>query len=84
MAETTVTYRADSVFTSKTMIANVVALAVAVLGLPQLSAVLGDNTNTVTMGVMAILNIILRWYTVRPVAVVKPGDSKPVTVEKLP
>lgn len=79
-----VMYRADSVFTSKTMWANLAALMIAILGLPQLRELFGDNTDAVAMGVTALLNIGLRWMTVRPVALVPPGDSKPVAVEKLP
>jgi len=84
MADETVSYRAKSIFTSKTEIINAITAIVALLGSTQLQAMLGPGAFFyMTIGV-SVLNMVLRLLTVRPVAFIAPGDSKPVPVAKLP
>lgn len=84
MAEETVNYRAKSVVVSKTMIVNVLAIAATVLGSDQLKAMLGPEALPIVATVLGFVNMVLRFYTVRPVAIIGPNESKAVPVEKLP
>lgn len=81
----TVDYRAKSALTSATILTNIAMFVATILMTPQFS----DLANSLPYGqeIMAILiplvNIGLRFKSVRPVALIAPGDTKPVAVEKL-
>lgn len=79
----TVNYRAKSVAVSKTEIINAIVALVALLGSPQISAMLGPGAFVYVTIAVAVLNMVLRLLTVRPVAFVAPGQTKAVPVEKL-
>lgn len=84
MAEDVVRYTAKSFAVSKTLIFNVVALVLAVLGMTELQDLLTPSQVALITGtVIPIGNMILRVYSVRPLAFVKPGQTKVVQVEKL-
>lgn len=82
MAET-VHYRAKSLFASKTLIFNVLSAVVTVLASDELKDVLGPQALTYVTTAITIINIVLRVYSVRPVAMVRPGRTKSVPVQKL-
>jgi hypothetical protein len=82
----TVNYRAKSPLASKTIVTNIIALAVMVLGSDQLKSMLGPNALEIVGSILTMLNIGLRFVTVRPVAaslLLSPAASKPVAVKKL-
>lgn len=79
----TVNYRAKSVLTSKTEVVNAIMALVALLGSSQISAMLGPGAFVYVTIAVAVLNMILRLLTVRPVAMIMPGETKPVAVPKL-
>ena len=87
MAEPTVTYFAKSLLVSKTAIANsVIVLAALFLDILQEQAVIAimpARFTPYTVMAVAVLNIILRRFTVRPVALIPPGDTKAVEVERI-
>lgn len=83
MATDTVNYRAKSVAKSWTIIFNVLATIGAILGADELKALLGPQALTYVTATITAINVILRMWTVRPVAFVAPGNSKPVAVAKL-
>lgn len=83
MAEDTVNYRAKSIVVSKTMIFNVLAIAAAVLASGEFRELLGPNAMVYVVQATAIVNMILRVYSVRHVAFVAPGQTKAVPVQKL-
>lgn len=84
MAEDKVTYRAKSVVSSKLIWTNILGLVVGAAGLPQFGQVLPPQATEIVTAVLPIANILLRIFgTTRPVAFIAPGDSKPVSVEKL-
>jgi hypothetical protein len=76
-------YRAKSMVISRTMIVNAIAFIVALLAEPTYVAVLPPVLLPVIAIVLPPLNLYLRTIAVRPVAFIKPGDTKPVPVEKL-
>lgn len=84
MAEETVYYRAKSIAISKTAIFNALAIAAALLGSEELKSLLGPQALKIALSVVAMINMVLRVYSVRPVAFVMPNKTKAVPVEKLP
>lgn len=84
MAGATRTYYAQSIFVSKTFWINLAGIVIAVLQANDVIAVLPPSTLKYTGAVIAVINIVLRFATVRPVALIAPGDSKPVEVPLIP
>jgi hypothetical protein len=84
MAEDTVNYRGKSIFVSKTMmIFNVLSAIATILGASEIKSALGPQALVYVTTALAVINVILRAFTVRPVAMTMPGRSKPVAVPKL-
>lgn len=81
----TVNYRAKSPLASRTIITNVVALVVLVLGSDYLKSMLGPSALEAVGSLLAVLNVGMRFLTVRPVSAKlwNPGESVPVAVPKL-
>lgn len=83
-------YRAKSFVVSRTLIINLLAGVVALLAEPTYVAVLPKQVLPIIAIVLPPLNMILRFYSTRPVAmfdsdgsVLKPKESRPVAVQKL-
>jgi hypothetical protein len=84
MADETVNYRAKSTYVSKTFIANVLIGLVAILELTEVTSLIPTAYAQHVVAVVAVINIILRQYTVRPVsALLMPGQTAPMAVDKL-
>jgi hypothetical protein len=88
--ERTVSYYAISLFSSRTFWVN--ALAFGVAAGPEIVALLSSSDVKALVPArwmpvygmaLAVLNIILRKATVRPVALIAPGDTKPVPVARI-
>ncbi len=88
----TVSYRAISILSSKTMWFNLITLVLSILSMTEFQNVLPKETVAVITGtVLPVGNMILRLYSVRPVALfdqaegsfLKKGESTPVEVKKL-
>jgi len=56
-------------YQSKTVIANLILLGVAVLSLSELTAILPEGSLPYVLGVQSLLNLVLRFVTVGPVSV---------------
>ena len=82
MAET-VNYRAKSIANSTTVIVNSLIALAALLASDEVRAVLGPDALKYVTVAIAVINAALRVMTVRPVAMVRPGRTKPVQVRKL-
>jgi hypothetical protein len=82
-ADATVTYRAKSLFVSKTFLFNAAAFLVAALSLTEVVDIIPQGLMKYAMALVAVINVGLRLYSVRPVAMIAPNDTKPVAVEKL-
>jgi hypothetical protein len=82
-AEPTVTYRAKSIFISRTFLFNAAAFVVAALSLTEVVQIIPASWMKYAMALVAMINVGLRLYSVRPVAMVAPGETKTVQVEKL-
>lgn len=85
MTETpqTVTYFAVSLFSSKTFWVNIIAFLIAISGLSEVVTIVPLRFMPMYSAVVAILNVYLRTVTVRPVALIAPGDTAPVDVPKI-
>ena len=79
----TVTYYAVSIFSSRTFWANTAALIVGVLSATDVVPIIPARFLPMSTALVAALNIWLRTITVRPVALIAPGDTKPVEVAKI-
>lgn len=83
MAVRTVEYHAISIFSSRTFWVNFVAAAVAVLSLTEIVTLIPATWMSAYTAVIAVLNITLRMFTVRPAVMIMPGETQAVTVKKL-
>lgn len=83
VGEHAVHYRAKSVFSSATVWFNVISALAVILALPELINIIGPNGAKYVAFAVAAVNIVLRFWTVRPVAVVAPGKTKTVAVHKI-
>lgn len=78
-----VTYWAISILSSRTFWLNAVALAVAVLSVDELVVLIPPRWMPAYGALVAVLNIVLRTQTVRPAALIPPGDTKAIRVPKI-
>lgn len=79
----TVTYFAVSIFSSRTFWVNLAAGLVAILSATEIVTIIPLRYLPLSTALVAALNIGLRMVTVRPVALILPGDTKPVEVVKI-
>jgi len=79
----TVTYYAVSLFSSRTFWLNAVALFVAVTSLTEVVTLVPLRFMPLYSATVAIANMVARFVTVRPVALIAPGDTKPIQVAKI-
>jgi hypothetical protein len=79
----TVTYFAVSLFSSRTFWLNTAAFLVAVSSLTDVVTIIPVRFLPLLSAVVAMANVALRLATVRPVALIAPGDSKPIQVAKI-
>jgi len=79
----TVTYFAISIFSSRTFWLNVATFLVAALSLTEVATLIPTQYVSLSVATVAMLNLWLRTFTVRPVAFIAPGATKAVTVDKL-
>jgi hypothetical protein len=77
------TYYAKSIFVSQTFWINLLMALVAILQSSDVITILPPKYIPLTTGFIAIANIILRLYTVRPAAIIAPGNTEAVKVESL-
>ena len=79
----TVEYWAVSVLSSRTMWLNAAALVVAVSSLSEVLTIIPPRVMPTYSAVVAVLNLILRFATVRPVALIPLGATKAVDVPRI-
>jgi hypothetical protein len=79
----TVTYWAISIFSSRTFWLNAGALLVAICSLTEVVEILPLDYMPTFSALVAVANVVLRFATVRPVAIILPGTTKPVAVAKI-
>jgi len=75
--------RAVSILSSRTFYVNALALLVAIIVLPEVGGLVPERFVPIYSALLAISNIILRIVTVRPVAMIAPGDVKVVEIPKI-
>ena len=75
--------RAISVLSSKTMITNVIAFAIAASSLTEVTTVIPPRFLPMLGMLVALGNLYLRSVTVRPVAMIARGDVKVVAIPKI-
>jgi hypothetical protein len=78
-----VTYYAVSVFSSRTFWVNLAAGLVAILSATEIVTIIPLRLLPASTALIAALNIGLRMITVRPVALIVPGTTKPIQVAKV-
>jgi hypothetical protein len=79
----TVTYFAISLFSSRTFWLNAGALFVAICSLTEVVTIVPLRYMPTYSAIVACVNLILRFTTVRPVALIAPGGVVAVQVPKL-
>jgi hypothetical protein len=77
------TYFAISIFSSRTFWVNAAALVVGILSATDVVAIIPPRNLPMATAIVAALNIFLRTITVRPAALIAPGDTKAVAVPML-
>jgi hypothetical protein len=84
MSDTQV-YYARSAYSDPQNIASAITLILAILALPEVAALIPAKYVPAILAVSSVVNLFLRTaVTVRPVANVAPGQTKPVLVPTLP
>jgi hypothetical protein len=78
-----VTYWAVSVLQSRTAWMAVGTVVVGVLALPDVVAVIPLRFLPFVFAIIGAVNFVLRLNTVRPVAFIPPGETKPIEVIKV-
>ncbi len=79
----TVTYWAVSILNSRTFWLNAAAGIVALLSATEVLVIIPAKVLPLSTALVAGLNILLRLGTVRPVALILPGETKPIAVAKI-
>jgi hypothetical protein len=82
-AAPTVTYWAVSILNSRTFWVNAATGTVALLSATDVVTVIPARWLPLAGALVAALNIVLRLGTVRPVALIAPGETKPIQVAKI-
>lgn len=77
------TYFAISLFSSRTFWVNAAALVVGILSATDVIAIIPIRDLPIATAIVAALNIFLRTITVRPAALIAPGETKAVSVPAL-
>jgi hypothetical protein len=77
------TYYAISLFSSRTFWWNAANGLLALLSLSEINVLIPPRFVPLQLAVVAMVNLYLRTVTVRPVAIIAPGDTKPITVPKV-
>lgn len=77
------TYYAISLFSSRTFWFNAANFLLAVLSLTEVATLIPQRFLSLQLAVVGIVNVWLRTVTVRPVAIIAPGETKAVVVQKL-
>ena len=77
------TYWAMSVFNSRTMWLNAIAVLVAILSMTEVITLIPPKYLPTATMITAVLNMILRTQTQRPIAFTSPGSATPVQVDKI-
>lgn len=78
-----VTYFAVSLFSSRTFWVNTAALVITLLSATDVVAIIPARLVPYSTALIASLNIWLRTITVRPVALIAPGTTKPIAVARI-
>ena len=82
--QTPVVYaRAVSILSSRTFYVNAGALLIAIVVLPEVGNLIPERFVPIYSALLAIANIILRMVTVRPVAMIAPGNVVVVPIPKI-
>ncbi len=77
-------YVAKSMWSDPTNLASIASCLVGVLALPEVRQVIPLEAMPYILAISGALNFVLRtWTAVRPVAAIKPGETKAVKVESL-
>lgn len=79
----TVTYFAISIFSSKTFWVNAAAFLIAISSLTEVVTIIPLAYMPMYSAAVAMLNLYLRTVTIRPVALIAPGATKPVDVPRI-
>jgi hypothetical protein len=79
----TVTYYAISLLSSRTTWFGVATTLLGIFSLPEVAALVPLRYLPAILSVIGFAIIALRSVTVRPVALILPGDTKPITVPKV-
>lgn len=75
--------RAISVLSSRMMWVNGLALLVAVIVLPEVGSLVPERFVPIYSALLAIANLVLRFLTVRPVAMIARGEVSVVEIPKI-
>jgi len=78
-----VTYWAISLFSSRTFWWNLANAILALLSLTEVTTLIPPRFLSLQLAVVASVNLYLRTVTVRPVALIAPGTTTPVSVPKV-
>jgi len=79
----TVTYWAVSILTSRTAQFAGFTILLGILSLPEVLALIPLRYMPLLLACVGVINLILRKLTVRPVALIAPGETKAVAVPKI-
>ena len=77
------TYYAISLFSSRTFWWNAANGTLALLSLSEVTTLIPARFLPLQLAVVAMVNLYLRTVTVRPAALIAPGETKPIVVPKV-
>src|SRR4026207_819593 len=69
-------------FSSRTMWFNAANFVIAALSITEVATLIPSRFLSVQLAVVALINLWLRTVTVRPVALIPPGDTAPAPVAR--
>lgn len=78
-----VTYFAISLFSSRTFWFNTANFVVAALSLKEVTTIIPPRFMPMQAMIVALINLYLRMITVRPVAIIAPGNTAPTVVDRI-
>ena len=79
----TVEYWAISLFSSRTFWWNAANFLIAALSLTEVVTLIPPRFLSLQAAIVALINVYLRTVTTRPVALIAPGETKPIAVPKI-